>query len=83
MQYNYAKEEKVCLGSVLNPIQIRIEVLTRLILYKILKRDLNVPDEYMNEISVIIGDLNYFLDEHQEKVYEQILDLDEKNRHIR
>jgi hypothetical protein len=78
VQYNYVKEEKVYLGSVLNPIQIRIEVVTRLILYKILRRDLNVPNEYMNEIIVTVGDLNYLLDEHQEKVYEQILDLDEK-----
>jgi len=70
--------EQVYLGSVLNPIQSRIEVVTRLILYKISRRDLNVPNKSMNEIIMTIGDLNYLSDDHQEKVYEQILDLDEK-----
>jgi hypothetical protein len=70
--------EQVYLGNVLNPIQIRIEVVTRLILYKIWRRDLNVPNESMNEIIVTIGDVYYLSEEHQEKVYEQISDLDEK-----
>jgi hypothetical protein len=53
-------------------------VVTRLILYKKLKNYLIVPNEYMNEIIVTTINLNYLLDEHQEKVYELILDYNGK-----
>ena len=52
---------------------------TKLILdKKSMKHFSNDPIEYMNEIIVTIIDLDDPWDEHQEKVYEQILDYDQK-----
>jgi hypothetical protein len=55
-----------------------IVVVTKLILYKNLKNYLFVLNVYMNEIIVTKINLDFLLDEHQEKVYELILDYNEK-----